>query len=610
MPIDFKPREDMSAAPAQATSTIDFKPREPEEEEGELKTTFDKQMARMLRVPTPQNVIDRSKGLLQGAQNVGIGYANLLPGVNINKVNWAPQNEETRVGETGAEVGSFFLPGNILKAIKSIPYIGNALKATVKGLEHRPILNALAKVGGGATSGAISSAALGKKEDQAENALFGAGIGGGANALTQLATANNPVINALARAGLGGAIGGGIGALEGEPVKGAATGAGIGLGFPQLAKMAGLSKAKPGRETLEHLESEEVMPVVEAGLRLKTPITPGETGNNSYIGGIEGRYGRSGEAAAEKAKIEKGRIIEQKDAINNLLNKIFPTSATSEHPEVTGRIKNLYSKVYENNLTGNEFVSLLQSDPIVMQAYNKVSKDPAYQRSLKGIEPYNYAYLDEMNRAISDMEGKALVQNEKRKARQYSQARKSLQDIMDEKVPEYKIARQEAQREIIRTQMEEKLGNKQITGANFYKAFLENDNNFDRLVKQLKNVPDAQNMLRDMKLSWKELANPEKAKNRAFRSETGLGERRNPITQIVDLWNDLMGQKSNIEALKFIHGGEWHKELDAIQHMKDVKKRNASAANLFSKLTAGAIISDQSHGSDKYGNFLPSSTEP
>src|SRR5580693_824169 len=47
---------------------------------------------------TKEDIVNRTKGLLQGAENVGIGYANLFPNVNISKANWAGESPQAKQG--------------------------------------------------------------------------------------------------------------------------------------------------------------------------------------------------------------------------------------------------------------------------------------------------------------------------------------------------------------------------------------------------------------------------------------------------------------------------------------------------------------------------------
>lgn len=560
---------------------------------------------------SPPEAKDLLTGAAQGAANVGIGYANFLPGVNIPKRNFAPQNPFAEVGEDAAEFGSYFLPGGLVKilgkGVRSIPFIANAIKSVIPTLEKRSSLNALAKIGKAGAEGGIANAALGEKEEQGINALEGAGIGGTVNALAQAFSGGNPFLSALGRAGIGGTIGASIGAITGSPYQDAVTGAGLGISAPYLAKTMGLTKQKPGLETLEHINQSEVMPRVNAALKLKTSITPGEASGNPYIMALEGEYGRAGAASAEKNKIAMDKIKAEKTAINELLNKIYPTDPQLAK-EAKNKIAQLYSEVYKNDLPGKELTKLMANSPLIKTSINEVNRNPAWQEGLKNVSPANYEYLDKVRKALSDEEKTLIRKGADSEARIYTQKRKEFTKLLDENVPQYKIARQEAQRQIIQKNIKKALGSKEITGSNFYAAFLANDNKYNELLNKLKNVPEAQEDLRNMKLAWENLSGKEKAKNAKFQAEKSLSSRRNNLDKLVDYWNNLNGQKTNIEALKFINSGKWQNELDAIQKIKDKKIRNQKLAETFGRIVSGETVQQLSQGSEKDGDKLRTGT--
>jgi len=531
------------------------------------------------------------KGFAQGAENVGIGMANLIPGVNIPKQHWAGDSQGARYGELGADIGSYLIPGKLfaggLKAASKIPQIGNALKASVKGLEHRPFLNALAKLLKGTGEGAASGAILSDKEGQGEGAQTGAEWGAGTNVLSQLLRVRNPILNALVRAGAG--AGGGLVANElgdlKHPYQAASYGAGLGIVAPNALKSLGLRGGPAGLETLEHLNPEEVSPALQAGNRLGTPITPAEASGNPFVGGIEGRYGRTGEAAAEKTRIGQGRVVKQNEAISDLLDTIHDKSTPEAAAASKQKITDLYEQAYKWNVQPKE-IAEFREDPVVNAAFERVESDPAYQRKLKGIPQRNYAYLNQVKRALSDMEGSALKAGESDRADEFKAARKDLVSRMDEMVPEYAQARQEAQKSIIRSNIQKMMRKKELKGSTFFNTVLKNEDEFNKLHDSLKNVPEAQDKLKDMRLAWKNLIDIEKPKNKAFREETGLNQSRNWASKIVDMWNEMTGSKRNIAALRFIHSPDWDKGFRKIGQIKDLEKRKDAIADIIAKLVS------------------------
>lgn len=538
---------------------------------------------------------NRLKGMAQGAENFGIGTANLLPSVNIPRANWAGNNEDVKRGELGSELVSYFTPGAALKAARAIPIIGNALKATVRGMEHRPLINSLAQLTKGAGEGAFFGAVNAKDDDKGHEAKKGAEVGLGANMLAQLARLKNPFVNAILRAG----VGGGAGYLSSDehPYKTAAEGAGIGIGLPYAAKAVGIGNKPAGLETLNHLLPNDVSASFNAGNRLNTPITPSEASGNPFVGKIEGSYGRTGEAAAEKTRIGLDRVGKQQSAINDLMDTIYDKSTPEAALSSKKKIQDLYASANRWNLKP-DVIDNFKDDPVIYEAFKKVKSDPAYQRKLANIPENNYAYLNQVKRALSDMEGSAINAGEKDRATEFGEARKQLVTTMDNQVPDYKKAREEAQKSIVRSQIQKSLNKKEVTGSHFYNAFLANENKFKELHNSLRNIPEAQDKLNDMKLAWKNLINLEKPRSSSYRTESGLDQSRNWASKLIDQYNEITGAKRNIKALKFIHSPEWDKGFEKIQEIKDYSKRKDALANFVGQLTSANIISQGSDNGD------------
>jgi len=534
-------------------------------------------------IPIMQNAIkpdidktkNRIKGLAQGAENVGIGYANLLPGVNINKAKWAGNNPDVNSGELAANLGSYLLPGAAFKA-------GNILQK---------INNPLLKLGKAGIENSLAEAASSNKEDQGQAAARGGAVGAGANAISQLARAKNPIINALLRGSLGAAGGLGANALtkNDHPYTAALSGASLGIGLPYTFNKLGIAAAPAGLETLSHLNQAESQPAFEAGQRLGTNITPSEASGNPAIGAIEGEYGRGGDAAAFKTSVGQERVRNQQTAINDLLDTIYDKSTPAEATASKQKIQDLYNQANKWSLKP-DVVSNMQSDPVIKQAFDTVKSDPAYQRKLIGIAENNYAYLNQVKRALADKEGSAMRAGEKDRASEYADARHDLVNKMDASVPAYKQAREEAQKSIIRSNLQKLMQKKELKGSTFYNTILKNDDQFNKLHDSLKNVPEAQDKLKDMKLAWKNLIDIEKPKNAAFRSETGLSQSRNAFSQILDMYNHMTGSGRNIQALKFIHSPEWDKGFAKIQEIQNTSKRRDAIAEMLSKVSSIGIL--------------------
>lgn len=444
------------------------------------------------------------------------------------------------------------------------------------------IANALVRTG---AQGAYGAAAV------PESPELGAGIGAGGNIISQLAGVKNPFGQALMRATLGAGAGLGFNALTGanHPYYAASGGATLGLGAPKALNALGIGKLKPGLETLEHLNQSQVQPAVDAAKRLKTPITPGEASGNPYVGKIEGEFGRSGEAAALKTDIGQNRIVQQKDAYKDLLDTIYDKSTPKAAAKSNAEVKRLYDQAFKWNLSSDIFEGL-KKDPAISEAFRRVQSDPAYKRKLIGVPENNYAYLNQVKRSLDDMQGSALRAGEKDRALEFGDASRSLVKIMDKSVPAYGEARAASQKGIIRSKIQKAMKNLEIKGSTFFNKVLKNDDEFNKLIKSLKNVPEAQKILSDMRLAWKNLINIEKPNSSAYKSETGLNQSRNILNKLLDMWQELTGARASKEAVKFIHSGQWDEGFATINKIRDEAKREGAIAQLFSKLTTGAEV--------------------
>src|ERR1700684_1961572 len=207
-----------------------------------------------------------------GIANLGIKGANLIPGNNIEEFkgfHFAPKTGNAMLGE----LASFFGPGmlgkinelsSIPKHISSIPSIANAVKKAADVIGKSPL--AIQKAMKGLTSKTGKSVG--------SNALLGA-------------------VMTPEDQGLGALLGG----------TGAGLGEGIGKVSPKIMNKLGLGK-KPGEEIIEGLNYLDVAPSVEASKRLGTQLRPSEATRNPYLGGLEGKYPRTREAA--KANVQYG----------------------------------------------------------------------------------------------------------------------------------------------------------------------------------------------------------------------------------------------------------------------------------------------------------------
>lgn len=596
MAIDFKPL-DQEEGRAKKPSGIDFQPMDDESQDdsGMVDTflgkmprknkAFDPEQMRKEFEQTAPNLRKALPGAAQGYINSLIGMANLLPKVNIPKADFAPRNEMTSRGELAGDIASYFGPRAALGVTKIPHLVSNALK-------EFPVASTIMKNLGAGAEAALFGAAHAPEGEKGQEAGKAGLIGSGMDLALRTFGSKNPIINALLRSGVGAAGGGTYGALTGQnPLKTAGYGSAMMLGAPYLGKALGMGGKTPGLETIENLTAQEAVPGLEAAKRLKTTITPAEASGNEYVGGLEGRYGRTPQAAAEKTRIGLARYKEQKGAIDDLFNTIFDKSSPQAAKASQKKIDDLYKVAMDSKLPVGT-VESFKEDPVIEAAYAKVKSDPAYRRKLKNVPEESYAYLNQVKRALDDMEGAAIKAGEKTRAAEFGDARTTLLKAMDDNEPVYAQARAEAQKSIVRSNLEKAMRKKELKGSDFFNTVIKNEHEFNKLLDSLKNVPEAQSKLRDMQLAWKNLINLSKPGNKAFREETGLNQSRNLPSKIVDMWAEITGERRNIKALNFIHSPDWDKAFNQLRAIKDEKERMNKLSQLMARLfTSGAVRS-------------------
>lgn len=538
----------------------------------------------MMAPMNPEAIKDVAKGFGQGAYDI-------VPGLERRKIG--NESVGSELGKGIANTLSMLIPGKAIssvgKTLEMIPSINKLFGTIRKAAETNKLLAGAGKTAKAATEGALGSAMI-----TPENRLKAAEIGAPLNVLTQgaigAATSSNPFVNLLARTALGGAAGAGIGSMTPYgALKGAEYGAGAGAAAPYAAKMLGLSRLPPGQEVLNYLKPEDVQKRFEAGLRTGRVLTPSEASGVGRQAAPEASYARGGMAAIEKSKIAEANIGKEKEQIKRVLHSIYDRSTASDQ-----NIRNLYEKAYRWNAKP-EIISQAKQDPIIESAFNTVQNDKAWRRKLQDVPENNLAYMDKVKKVIQNEEGKLLRAGEKEKAKEYTEARKQFTELMDNISPDYKAARAEAQKSILRSQLQKKLVSTKGRGTDFYNKILKNDDEFDKLMKGLKNAPEAQDQLRDMKIAWEHLINPETPRGVYGKNETGLAQARNWYNIILEKWQDATGNKQGVEATKFFNSPEWPKAFENIQKLKDKDQKAKEVVQLLGKLSsmkAGSTAAD------------------
>lgn len=552
----------------------------------------------------PSTIKEFLSGLAQGTGNFPVELGNLgIEGINkisnsniphIPRFNFAPNTVPARVGDLASMfVGPSGLGKLALRGAEHIPAFYKALKASNSLLEKAPLASSIGK---NALIGAAYS-----PDDRQTGALLGGTAPLFGKALGAFSPLSSPVSNALLRAVIGGGIGAaGASSLGYSPVTGGLLGAGAGVSAPGNIKNILGSAHEAGLSPLETLSEDKIRKPFDSAARLQTPITPAEATGNTYLAGIEGRYGRKGEAAQQKAEIFQDREQKQKNAILKLFDTIH-----EETPQSNQRINQLYTDLQPYNLKP-DIINKIKENPVLNEAFEKIRKNPQYEAEYKidkKLPENNILYLNLVKQRLDDKYNELTREGAGNEARIVQKNRNKFVNFLDSQVPGYRLAREESQKQIIRRELEQGMASKKLRGSDFFKKYLENDTNLEELLGNLKNVPEAQSQLRDMKTAWHSLVNADTVRSSAGRAETSLDQSRNDINRIMDIWADLQGQKYNKAALEFIHGGKWDKGFEKIQQIKDKKLRTHELLKFMGKIPSFGAVEFMKDG-DNNDNFL------
>lgn len=535
-----------------------------------------------------QPVREAELGFAQGLANIPAGIANLgVSGINaltggkipqVPRFSFAPQTGAAEVGN----LASFLAGPGLLKGAAAVPRVAEAIGPLANIFSKAPLASEVA--GQAALGGAYSP------EHQAAGAALGALGPIAGRVIGALTGAQGQFAQAAGRTALGAGAGATAAPVFGvSPMKGAEVGGVAGLSLPYASKLIPRMGGKPGLNILKTLRESEARPAVEAGQRIGDVPTPSEASGDPYIGAKEGRLSRTGEASAKKTRFDIDRIAKQDKIIGSLLNKIYDKSSKKASLASAQKVADLYEASFKESVTPEE-VAKFKEDPIVAKAFARVLKKDAWQRRLKGVPETNYRFLNTVKKSISDTEGSLIRRNRTDEATEYGNARREFVDVLDKQSDSYKIARQEAKKGIVRNQMQQRMDKGEITGRNFYKEFLGNKNKFDDLIEDLRDVPEAQDTLRDMRLAWKEVMNLQGPGAAAFRQESGVAQARQKFSKLMDMYNDLTGGQTNVEALEFIRSPDWIDSMKKISNVKGQKQRARLTADLLGRLGSGSII--------------------
>lgn len=451
--------------------------------------------------------------------------------------------------------------GSVSRGISSIPKVGKYLQAAL---------------GNALSQGAY--AATQSPEDQGGAAKETAEIAAPFSALSKAALSGSPVLKTVSRGALG--LGGGLLGYHGAKSIGASdttadlVGALLGLG--------GIKGLNPRQAALKGVEGTDYQSALDAAKRLGLSyITPAEASGNPFTGAEQGTMGKTEKGA--QLLYQKGleRAESEKGTIGNLLRTIFNPETQSQ------KVNSLYATSRPVQVS-EESLKPFRENEIFKHAESKLLNDPAYNQALKGVSPNSVGYLDLVKRTMDDM----IKQSEGKQPFKVSLVKGTQSDllkVMDEAAPEYAEARSLAERDKARKKIEGAFNVKPMTGTNLGK-FLNNEKQYTRLQNNLRNVPDAQQQLEDMKLVFNRLINIPTAKSAEALSRSSMSkDRASSATAIRMLKEMLSGGRYDKASIDLITNPSWADELQKLKQISNTDRFIGRAYDVLGKAGAQSV---------------------
>jgi hypothetical protein len=477
--------------------------------------------------------------------------------------------EEKNIGDIGVQLlpellGAFAVPeaslGKIGQGLNKIPKAGKYIN----------------KILSQALPQAAYSGALAGPEDAGEAALTAGATMAPFSAASEFAKSTSPWARRAAQ---------GIGAVGGyELGKMGANAAGV---SPQFADLAGIITGALGARGMtsprmmqqrltEGMNPEVTAERLEAARRLGLDyLTPAEASLNPYLGGRQGALGNTSEGSHMMYQKAKDRVASEEKAIGELLDTIYSGK------EMKPKMEKLYEEAKKTKLP-EEFINKYKDNEIIKHAQKDVFSSSAYREKLKNVPKDSVEYWDLVKQAISDLEEKA----PKGERKIYTDARKDLVGEIDKIDPRYQEARSFAERKITRDKLEKAFDKADPSGKSFFKA-LASKEKFEKLQHNLRNVPEAQERLKDMKMIFGDLISPPTIRGAAALEKTSMNKPRSSIQAVTDaMENALTKGKYDKEMIDFITNPNWDAMMADLNKISNKQERMAKFMEIFGKSIA------------------------
>lgn len=283
-------------------------------------------------------------------------------------------------------------------------------------------------------------------------------------------------------------------------------------------------------------------------------LTPGEALLSPFQTAKEANIGRTN--AGAKLLYEKGkqRVGTEGTAINNLLDTIY-------NPDELGQQKtDAYQQTMGQKLP-DTFIEKWKQNPIVDWAVNQMQTKPTYKSALQGIDPTSFEYWNIVKRVIGDLEKGEAKGMQGFSSNAATKVRNNMVNDMDAIQPQYENARNIAEREFTRKDLENVFDKKTMTLNNFW-SFLKSDKAFNKVMQKLEPFPDAKQKLTDIRSLSNEIIPFDESIRSSYKLEkTGMNKDRNKLDALKRDLDNRFGQEHDVAAVNLMTDPQWISKL-------------------------------------------------
>jgi len=488
--------------------------------------------------------------------------------------------------------------------VPEVPLVGALSKIPGLAKAFQKIPTA-AKYGQSILGNALSQggvAAAFNPETAKESALTAGGIAGPISGLAQVAQSANPYARLAGRLGMGAATGGLAGLAAHNAPYGGYTALPAALGGAYLGFKGGPT-SKFERDLRSGLEGSEYKPAMEAAERLGLDyLTPAESSGNPFLGAQQGNIGRTPEGARELYGRGQSRLASEGRSIQDLFENIY------NKKEQKPIMKALYKESYKHKVP-QEFSDKISQNEIIKKAKQSVEKKAAFREKLKNVDPNSLEYWDTIKRSLDDKVSKVSKDASKEEASLIKNARKSLLKELD-KVDSYKEARYLAERQKTREGLQKAFNKQEMTGMNMYNV-LKDKEKFEKLQKNLRGVPEAQQRLKDMRKAFKNIITTPTARSASALEKTSMTKPRNDMGALmISLKEALTAGKFDKNAVELLTNPKWEKKLeDLAKKATPTEKRISKFIDLLGKASAQTAANPKLNINFRYNESIPEEDE-